>query len=1287
MRPTRLLIVCALLWLSAGSTGAKAQSTGLPAITLDWHGLQEVPPSEDNSGKIPAFTGAAIDYGQRLPYFRLRILNVRLTGFQLTETSYAAFTVDEQKLFTNIDIGKSPVISIVNAMENKIPAGLVTILPIRRNPQNNQLEKLVRFSYTYTSDPLNATQSTARAGGFYTSASVLSSGDWYKLAVTGTGIHKIDKSILQALGINTQSIDPKTIQLYGNGGGMLPQPNAAPRPDDLQENAVLVAGEADGRFDEGDYVQFYAQGPHSWAYDAQQQQFRHSFNFYTDTAYYFLRIGYTSGKRIGSRGPAAGATRIISSYDEHLFHELDQKNMVYSGREWYGEEFSSFTSSRDINFTVSDLVPGSAVKLTAFLMANSPADCSFTINLNGQTLGSQSIRNRGTYNYHPEGVNSIQTYTIDQPALGNPTELKANLQFNPGGSSTSLGYLNYLELNYTRRLQLYGEQTSFRSVASTTAPASTFEIADAPATALVWDITDPVQPLEQQTIAGSGLRFSAPTVALREFVIFLSGIGIKPIPIGKVANQNLHALNLDGNSDLIIVTHPKFLQQANRLAAYRSQRSNMQVQVVTIKQVFNEFSSGALDVTAIRDFMRMVYSRSRKSGPKNLYLLLFGDASYDYKNHLGHNTNVVPVYESRESLHPITSYSSEDYYGFLDEDEGEWAENIAGDHLLDIGIGRLPAKTEQEAATIVDKIMAYESPAHFGKWRSQITFVADDGDNNEHLKDAEFLANYLENNFPNYTPNKVYLDLFPQLAVSNGQRSPAAAAAVNKAVEQGSLITNYTGHGNEVSWTAEQILTIPQIEAWKNRDNLTFLLTATCEFGRYDDPARSSAAELAVLQPDGGAVGLLTTTRPVYADDNRILNRNFFNAAFTPVDGQMPHLGDLVLRTKNNSIADGTNGSNAVNNRNFTLLSDPSLQLAYPDLKALITQINGKQVNADTLGALDKVTLEGQITDAAGSIATYFNGNIRLTVFEKQTTQITLGDESAPAPVKLRENILYDGKASVKNGLFEATFVVPKDITYTYGQGKVTLYANSDTRDAMGANQAIVIGGTAKTTETDNTPPTVRLYLEDESFVFGGSTGKSPAILAKLYDANGINTVGTGIGHEITAVLDGDKDNLLMLNDFYTSETDSYQEGRIKYGLKDLASGPHSLRLKVWDTYNNAAEEYIEFVVSNDDKIALEHVLNHPNPFTTKTTFHFDHNRAGETLDIQVQIFTISGKLVKTLQATSFASKSHYAELTWDGRDEYKDMLARGIYIYKVNVRSQQDGSKTSKFEKLVLLN
>ncbi|GHA73720.1 peptidase C25 [Pontibacter akesuensis] len=1088
---------------------------------------------------------------------------------------------------------------------------------------------------------------------------------------------------MQALGVSIQSIDPKKVQLFGNGGGMLPQPNSAPRPDDLQENAILVAGEADGKFDDGDYVLFYAQGPHTWKYDATTQQFSHTYNVYSDTAFYFLRINHSTGARIAKREQAAGATQTISTYTERQFYEKDLKNMVYSGREWYGEDFSSFQTTREFSFPVSDAVAGTAVKLTAALMANSAASSSFAVSLNGQPLGTQTISGRGSGEYHPEGVNSIRTYTLNQQQLGTGNAYKVSLAFSPSGGATAIGYLDYLELQYERQLKLYGEQTAFRAPQSINQPVSSFALAGLPAQAQVWDVTNPLQPVAQQHSSG---RFSAPTEVLREFVAF-QNISTKPIPAGKVTNQNLHGIS--GSTDFVIVTHPGFLQEAKRLAAHRAQHSSLNVQVVTTTQVYNEFSSGAQDVTAIRDFMRMLYTRSSKPEGEVLYLLLFGDASYDYKNRLRtQNTNFVPVYESRESLHPINSYSSEDYYGFLDEDEGEWAENSRGDHLLDIGIGRLPAKSTAEAAILVDKIIAYDSPSHLGSWRSKITFVSDDGDGNEHQQDAEFLANYVQDNFPKYNLNKVYLDLFEQIATASGQRAPAANAAIDQAVEQGSLIINYTGHGREIDLAAEQVLTLPQISNWQNKNNLTFLLTATCEFGRYDDPARPSGAELALLHNKGGAIGLLTTTRPVYSNGNRVLNRNFFKSAFTPINGRMPRLGDVVMQTKNNSINENTSGSRGVNNRNFSLLCDPSLQLAYPALEAKITSINGRQAAADTLSALQKVVLQGQVQDMNGSIAQDFNGEVHLKVYEKPTTRYTLGDEQGqPVPVQVRENVIYDGKASIKSGLFEATFVVPKDISYTYGHGKISLYARSGTQDALGVDKGVIIGGTAPNAAADTTPPTVQLFMDDASFKPGGITGKTTTLLARLFDENGINTTGTGIGHEITAILDGKQDSLLVLSDYYTTDLNNYQEGGLTYVFKDLAPGRHTLRLKAWDTHNNSAEGYIEFFVSNDAGLALEHLFNHPNPLSDETTFHFNHNRAGEALEVQVQVFTLSGKLVKTLQTVAEASPAHFAELTWDGRDKYNERVARGVYVYRVTVRSLQDGTKASKVEKLIILN
>ncbi|MER2998827.1 type IX secretion system sortase PorU [Pontibacter populi] len=1281
-------LVCMLLFLSVMAGTTVAQRKAPEPITLTWDKQETVFPVQGHEAQIPSFKGATIDLLQRLPYYQLSIPNTHISGFKVTEAVFAPFSGKEQEQFKGITFGNEVKVEFVNARQNKQPATIVSILPIRRNPQTNQLEKLVRFSYSYSSATI-ATQSTNRTASNFTNNSVLSAGDWYKLAVTQSGVHKIDKATLQTLGINTQGLDPKTIQLFGNGGGMLPQPNSAPVVDDLQENAIVVSGEQDGQFNDNDFILFYGQGPHTWHYNQQQDKFEHTFNVYSDTTFYFLRVGYAPGARVQARNQVTGATQTITTFNERVFHERDLMNAVHSGREWYGEDFSTFTPTRDVMLPVTGIVPNSSVKLTAAVMGNSSTDCSFGFKFGSQTIGTVPVAGRGTYSYHPEGVEGSRTFTFNQQQLGSTTEAKATITFNMPSDGAATGHLNYLELNYNRQLKLYSDQTNFRATATIGKGVSNYSISDAPATAIVWDITNPLRPLQQQTSYSTTLQFTTIADVLREFVVFTdNNISLKPIVKGKVANQNLHSLNLDGRIDHVIIAHPSLQQQAQRLAEHRKSKSNLNSIVVTTTQVYNEFSSGAQDVTAIRNFMRMLYNRSNKPAGELMYVLLFGDASYDYKNRLPANTNLVPVYESRQSLHPISSYSSEDYYGFLDEDEGEWAENNLGDHLLDIGIGRLPAKNIQEATTLVDKILAYESSNHFGKWRSQVTLVSDDGDFNEHQADAEFLANFLETKAPNYSTNKLYLDLYRQEAVANGQRAPDLNRALTNAVEQGSLLVNYTGHGNEVSWAAEQILTLPQVKDWQNQNNLTFMLTATCEFGRYDDPARVSGAEVAMLHDQGAAVGLVTTTRPVYSSSNRVLNRNFFEAAFTPTSGKMPRLGDVVLQTKNKSITDNISGSRGVYNRNFTLLCDPALQLASPNLQAEITHINGRPVAADTLSALGKVTMQGRIAGTNGTIATNYNGTLRTTIYEKQTIQQTFGDEKAPVvPVKQRQNVLYEGTATISNGLFTISFVVPKDIAYQYGAGKIVLYASNQTQDALGSNTTITVGGTARNITADNTPPTINLFLEDESFVFGGSTSQNPSLLIKLFDENGINTAGLGIGHELIAVLDGDEENPIVLNDYYSSDKDSYQRGKINYALKNLKPGPHSLRFKAWDTHNNASEEYIEFFVSNNEDFSLDHVLNYPNPFSTKTTFHFDHNRAGDDLDIQVQIYTISGKLVKTLQTISMGSPAHVAALSWNGRDEYNDLLARGVYVYKVRVRSRQDGASVSKFEKLVILN
>jgi len=627
----------------------------------------------------------------------------------------------------------------------------------------------------------------------------------------------------------------------------------------------------------------------------------------------------------------------------------------------------------------------------------------------------------------------------------------------------------------------------------------------------------------------------------------------------------------------------------------------------------------------------------------------------------------------------VGSLVSDDYYGLLDAAEGTWS----GIELVDIAIGRLPVKTQEEANNVVNKILNYNTNSSMKEWRNNLVFIGDDEDGNLHMRQSDQLATMVDTGYKDFNVNKIFFDAFTQESTPGGTRYPDVTKAINKAVESGSLVVNYTGHGGEVGWAHERVLTVKEVNSWENTSESGFPLfvTATCEFSRFDDPARTTAGELVLLNP-GGGIGLLTTVRLVYASPNFELNKTFYEELFLPVNGVMPTMGELFMSIKNNSSNIGDR-----NNRNFTLLGDPALRLAYPIHDVKTTKINGSSISlSDTIKSLGKVTISGEVQDDNGIKLTGFNGVIFPIVFDKTKQVNTLNnDGNGVFTFDLQTSKLFKGKVSVVNGDFSYTFVVPKDISYNYGQGKLSYYAENQNEDANGFYTDFYIGGTAADYEVDDIGPEVALFMNDENFVFGGMTDDSPILLANITDIHGINMVGNGIGHDIVAVLDGNTDESFILNDFYEADLNSYQAGKIVFPLSDLKEGRHSLKLKVWDVYNNSSEATIEFVVVNTRDIQLERVYNYPNPFTTYTEFWFEHNQPGKQLFAQVQIFTVSGKLVKTLEQHILNEGYRSTSITWDGLDQYGDRIGRGVYVYRLKVRTE-NFSVAEKYQKLVIL-
>ena len=1114
----------------------------------------------------------------------------------------------------------------------------------------------------------------------YTTESVLAKGNWYKISVPAEGVYKIDVAFLSSLGLNTQSISSASIRLYGNGGGMLPESNAVRRYDDLQENAIMIMDGGDGLFNGSDYLLFYSQGPHTWNKDSLNKTFTYQTNLYSSEFYYYLTIG-GPGKRI-STGNALSSNFQVTSFDERIAHEIESVNFLRSGKQWYGEEFGhtpGSTLNRAFSFHLPALVNGSDLRLNTSVAARSVgAPANFDIRLNGQsnTVAIAAVSGNYLEAFAVEATTSLTS-------IATQDNVTVNYTFIPAAFNAQ-GWLNWFTLSGRRRLNMQGlSQQSFRDWQSMAAGnIAEFRLENVLPNAQVWDVTDPLNPVRMFLQgSGSAASFSNHASSLREY-IYIDGVFFpSPQRIGTVANQNLHAPVV---VDYLIISPAAFRSEANRLAAFHRQRNALKCVVTTTEEIFNELSSGVADPAAIRDYVKMYYDRAgNDSTLRPKYLLLFGDASFDYKARVTNNTNLVPAFESTNSLDPLGTYTTDDFFALLDD-----ADDInltSPPALLDLGVGRIPASTVAEAKNSVDKLVHYHSPAALGSWRNQLTLVADDEDANLHLNDAELFSTTSSAN-PVINQNKIYLDAYRQESGSGGSRYPEVNKAIANQMTAGNLVWNYTGHGGSSRLAEEAVLDQEILRLVENKNKLPLMITATCDFAPYDDPANKSIGEQLLLANDKGAIALTTTTRLVFAFSNRVINNNFLSFALTPDSlGSHLRLGDIMRRTKNHTY---NASGDVINNRKFTLLGDPAMKLAFPAGRIAITRINGQTLpSADTISALEKVTIDGVITGVNGSTLTGFNGTVYTTIFDKPQPVSTLANDAGSIKTTFQQqtNQVFKGKASVVNGAFTFSFIVPKDINYQVGDGRVSLYAENGTSDATGVFNQLKIGGSGNVALTDNEGPLIKPYLNDEKFVQGGLVNEQPVLLVKLADSSGINTSGTGIGHDLTAILDNDDKNVLVLNEFYEADLDDYTKGTVRYPLPTLEPGNHTLKVKAWDVANNSSETVLDFVVAKKEALQLTRVLNYPNPFTTHTSFWFEHNQPPGSLKVLIQIFSVSGKLVHQIQKVVDADGNRVTGIDWDGTDSYGQKLARGVYIYKIRVTGG-DGNHAEKMEKIYIL-
>ncbi|MCU0455589.1 MAG: type IX secretion system sortase PorU [Bacteroidales bacterium] len=1120
--------------------------------------------------------------------------------------------------------------------------------------------------------------SAQKATGSYASSSLLADGRWYRIAIVRDGIYRIDYSRLRDLGLQ----DPSDPRIFANNQGQLSFYNSDPSPDDLKEVAIFLEKGSDGIFNTGDYILFYAQGTSRWKFNPAASVFEHVRHNYSDTAFYFLTSGKGTGSRIiNSASPTAPATYSSSESDALYVHEIDNENLIKSGREWY--QPVPLSAGISVNPGFSGIITTERIRYRMRVLARSPLLSVFRLYEGTTQLKSLQVQNVNLFNYTGTYAQITDSSGYFYAQSASPS---FDVKFFNNGETGARGWLDFLRLQ-GRKYSIYSGEPVLIFDSRSVAPGriTEFSIKSTGYSPLVWDVTDPSRPRNiTYSRSGDNITFRAETDSLRKFILF-SGSGQQvPADIsGPVPNQDLHA---GEPADMIIVTHPLFLKYASMIAALHYSESGLVSEVVTPQQIYNEFSGGTADIAAIRNFVRMKYLRQQGTERPLRYLLLFGDGSYENRTTPPKNPCFIPTYQSQNSNVVVSSFTSDDFFGLLEEGEGE------AEGTEDIGVGRLPVSDTAQAGIIVRKIRDYMKPSNTGDWKNVICIAADDEDGNAHMSDAEGLAALLSDSVPEFNIDKIYLDAFRQVTTANGQSYPDVNKAIGERINSGCLIFNYVGHGSETGLAHERVMKTDEIKAWTNGSKLPLFITATCEFSRFDDAeiniitkeiiGKTSAGEMVLLNPNGGAVALMSTTRVVYSAPNYFLNRNIFDAAFDRDPAGLPlRLGDIIRIAKNNS-------GSGPNKRNFSLLGDPALMLSWPWHGRVVTDsINHlpAEAPADTLKALSRITVSGHVEDYTGMPVSDFSGIIMPRVYEKSSEVRTLANDGGlPMKFGLVSNLIFSGKTLAKNGRFSFTFIVPRDIDYKYGNGRISYYASDSSSDMTGHFSEVVVGGFAEITTVDTTGPGIRLFMNDTLFRNGGITDASPRMLAIIEDEGGINTTGSGIGHDLTAWLD-DSQASFVLNNYFENDFDNYMKGRVLYDLSGLSEGSHTLKMKAWDNFNNSSEETILFVVETGGKFILTNLINYPNPVISETRITAGHNRTETSLEITISIYDGAGRLVRLLRSSGYSTGYQLPPIIWDGNNGGGTRVGKGIYPYRITVETEKS-EKASASGRIVIL-
>lgn len=1202
------------------------------------------------------------------------------SSLRVNNIIYGALSIEELDKIDRDLITDKPNFSIISSNARDLIYTQISASPIVI--VNGVPKKILSFTVNYEKQLNRNSNSRIQIAN-----SVLASGEWFKFRIDKTGIYRLDSGFLNDLGMNTDNIDPRSLKIYGHGGKPLPFLNSLNTQFDLPQNAIQVVGEEDGVFNSGDAILFYGIGVEGQDEIGDNDT---NLNPYSDEAFYYVNVGGEPGLRVQTMvEPTTAPSTTISQFNDYKFFEEDDFSPGLVGRRWYGNRFD-IESEQSYSFDFPNLVSnGDPMKVVIKCASASESATSMSISINGTSLDP--------INFTPlsgQRVLSSRDREVEIPASSSNGTMTVDLVYNNSGNPSSVGYLDYIGIDALRELRGVNGQLIFKyNKAATLTGVGEYQISNASQFTQVWDVTNTefISAKQNETGADS-FSFKATLGEVRKYIAVNPNDYFEPIEISRsrVPNQNLKGSIFNDESgnfkdiDYLIVAPAFLIQPALRLANHHKNYSGLNVKVVTTDKIYEEFSSGKQDISAIRNFVRYIYENGSSVENRIKYLGLFGDTSVDYKDRLAGNNNIVPTYHTLNSESTWTSYMSDDFFGMMDFNEG----TMLPSDRLDIAVGRILADDVGLANAMVDKIVNYSTQVSYGNWRNNYLLISDDVDKDgEQILEVELdaLGDVISSEKPFVNVKKIHSDAYQQETSAGGNRYPKVNEAIEENIELGAVIINYFGHGGEDGLASEFIYTKDMANNLKNTNRYPCIVTVTCEFSKFDNPLRITAGELTYTNKTGGAISLVTTTRSI----SITLGVAFNEALASELFGfgiETPNPPAEGLRISKNNIA-------SQERRVVFYIGDPAMRLAFPKRDIRLTTLNGVPISqaTDTLKALSKVRIGGQVVDGSGNLMTNYNGVLEAKVFDKNVQRQTLANDGASNNFIMTfftlGEALFNGKSTIRNGSFEFDFVMPRDTQIPVGDGRVSFYAqrNNAAEDQTGVNLNVKIGGLNENAPTDNQGPLIRLFMNDESFISGGITNDSPILIAKLEDTNGMNTA-SGIGHDMIAILDGDESNPFVVNEYYQADVDDFSKGSLNYKLRDLEDGMHTITFKAWDVYNNASTEEIQFVVAGNDALEITRVLNYPNPFVSYTEFWFNHNRPLEPLEVQVQVFTVTGKVVWTKNQIITTEGFLAREIIWDGKDDFGDKIGKGVYVYKITVKSTLTNKRVEKFEKLVIL-